>query len=69
MSDPVYKQIELTGTSSRSVEDAVNTALKKASQSVRNIRWFEVTEIRGAVDGDSVQQWQVSIKAGFTLED
>lgn len=69
MSSPVYKKIELTGTSPDSVEDAVNTALKKASCSVRNMRWFEVSEIRGTVDGASVGQWQVTIRAGFTLED
>lgn len=69
MSSPVYKSIELTGTSSESVEDAVRSALEKASKSVRNIRWFEVTETRGTVDKNTVGQWQVSIKAGFTLED
>ncbi len=68
MTDPVYKKIEITGTSATSIEDAVGTALKKAAQSVRNLRWFEVTEIRGTVDGDRVGQWQVTLKTGFTLE-
>ena len=70
MSDNVYKKIELTGTSSTSIEDAVQNALTKASKSIRKMRWFEVLETRGAI-GDSgvVSQWQVTIKVGFTLED
>jgi flavin-binding protein dodecin len=63
-----YKKLELTGTSDKSVEDAVSTALAKASESVRNMRWFEITEIRGAVDGHTVSQWQVTLKVGFTVE-
>jgi len=70
MSDnKVFKLIELTGTSATSVEEAVNTALAKASQSVRNMRWFEVTEIRGAIHEDQVAQWQVTLKAGFAVDD
>jgi len=63
-----YKKIELTGTSDTSIEEAVGIALEKASESVRNMRWFEVTEVRGAVDGQKVSQWQVTIKVGFTVE-
>lgn len=70
MSDnKVFKLIELTGTSPTSVEEAVNVALAKASKSVRNMRWFEVTEIRGAVNEDQVAQWQVTLKAGFAVDD
>jgi dodecin len=70
MSDnKVFKLIELTGTSSTSVEEAVNAALAKASKSVRNMRWFEVTEIRGAINEDQVAQWQVTLKAGFAVDD
>jgi len=69
MSDHVYKRIELTGSSTKSIEDAVHTAMAKASQTVRNMRWFEVTEIRGHVDDGKVAHWQVSVKIGFTLED
>jgi flavin-binding protein dodecin len=57
-----YKKLELTGTSDKSVEDAVSTALAKASESVRNMRWFEIT------DGHTVSQWQVTLKVGFTVE-
>jgi len=70
MSDnKVFKLIELTGTSATSVEEAVNIALAKASKSVRNMRWFEVTEIRGAISEDQVAQWQVTLKAGFAVDD
>ena len=69
MSDPTYKKIELTGTSEESIEDAVNNAIKKASESIRKIRWFEVEEVRGSVAEGMVHQWQVTIKVGFRLED
>jgi len=69
MSDHVYKSIEITGTSKENIEDAVSKALKKAATSVHNLRWFEVTDVRGAVDGDKVGQWQVTVKIGFTLDD
>ncbi|MCB1190691.1 MAG: dodecin domain-containing protein [Leptospiraceae bacterium] len=63
-----YKKIELTGTSSTSIEDAVNNALKKASESVRNMRWFEIVETRGDIKDGKVHFWQVTMKVGFTLE-
>jgi flavin-binding protein dodecin len=63
-----YKKIELTGTSGSSVEEAVSAALKKASESVRNMRWFEVTEVRGAIDGNTVSEWQVTLKVGFSVD-
>jgi len=70
MSDnKVFKLIELTGTSPTSVEEAVNAALAKASKSVRAMRWFEVTEIRGAINEDQVAQWQVTLKVGFAVDD
>lgn len=69
MSDPIYKKIELTGTSEVSIEDAVNNAIVKASESVRKVRWFEVKEVRGSVAEGEVHQWQVTIKVGFRLED
>ena len=69
MPNNIYKHIELTGTSSTSIEDAVQGAIAKAAKSVRNIRWMQVTETRGHVENGKVVQWQVTIKAGFTLED
>lgn len=69
MSEHVYKQIELTGSSKESIEDAVNNALQRASKTLRNIRWFEVTETRGYVEEGDVAYWQVTVKIGFTLDE
>jgi flavin-binding protein dodecin len=68
MSDPVYKMLELTGTSSTGVEDAINNAVGRSAETVRQIGWFEVIEIRGRVEDGSVAQWQVTVKVGFKLE-
>ncbi len=68
MADHVYKTVELTGTSKDSIEDAANMAIRKASKTIRNLRWFEVTNTRGEIDGDHVAHWQVTMKVGFTLE-
>lgn len=68
MSEHVYKSIELTGSSTRGVEDAVGNAIAKASETVRNIQWFEVVETRGHVVEGRVAHWQVTVKLGFTLE-
>ncbi|MGH7128008.1 MAG: dodecin [Planctomycetaceae bacterium] len=70
MSDEhVYKLIELTGSSATTMEDAVNNALARASQTVRNMRWFEVVETRGDVQNGRAAHWQVTIKVGFTLDE
>jgi hypothetical protein len=68
MSGHVYKQIEVTGTSTESIEDAVKSALAKASETVRNMRWMEVTDIRGNIQDNLLHVWQVTVKVGFTLE-
>jgi flavin-binding protein dodecin len=67
-SDHVYKSIELTGSSTTSVDDAVRNAVSKASKSLHNLRWFEVKEIRGGIDNAAVSHWQVTMKVGFTLD-
>ena len=69
MSYHVYKKIELTGSSPSSIEEAVSNAITRASQSVRNMRWFEVVDTRGQIDDGKVAHWQVTVKVGFTLED
>jgi dodecin len=69
MNDHVYKLVELAGSSTNSIEDAVDTAIKRAGQTIRNLRWFEIVQIRGHVDGGSVRHYQVVLKAGFTMED
>jgi flavin-binding protein dodecin len=68
MTDHVYKVLELTGSSSVSIEDAVQRAIAKASETVRHIHWFVITETRGHVVDGKVGHWQVSLKLGFTLE-
>ena len=69
MPDHIYKTIELVGSSPRGVEDAVQKAIAKASETVRNLRWFQVLETRGHIEGGKVAHWQVTLKLGFTLED
>lgn len=68
MPDHIYKTIELVGSSTSGVEDAIRKAITKASQTVRNLRWFEVVETRGDIEGGKVAHWQVTLKVGFTLE-
>jgi flavin-binding protein dodecin len=69
MPSNVYKHIQLTGTSNTSMEDAIQGAIARAAKTVRNMRWMEVLETRGSVENGRVLQWQVTIKAGFTLEE
>ena len=69
MSEHVYKQVEITGASHESIEEAVCTAIKRASSSLHNLRWFEVTNIRGEIDEKNAPLWQVSLKLGFRLDD
>lgn len=68
MSDHVYKKIELVGSSTSSIEDAINNALKKASKSVKHMDWFEVQETRGHIVDGQVAHYQVVLKVGFRLE-
>ena len=69
MSDHVYKSIELTGSSSTTVEDAVQNAITKAGKTMRNMHWFQVMETRGHIADGKVAHWQVTLKIGFRLED
>ena len=68
MKDPVYKLIELTGTSSNSVEEAVDGAIKRAHKTIKNLCWFQVVETRGNINKGKIHHWQVTIKIGFTVE-
>ena len=68
MTDHVYKTIQITGTSTQGVEEAIRSAIAKAANSVHNLRWFRVTDVRGDISGSQVQHWQVSIDVGFTLD-
>ncbi len=62
MSNHIYKKIELVGSSEEGTDDAVKNALAKAAKSVRNMRWFEVKELRGHIDDQQVKHWQVTLK-------
>ena len=68
MKEHTYKVIELVGSSKATIEEAVKNALSKASESLGNSRWFEVTEIRGAIENKDVAYWQVGVKLGFSTE-
>jgi dodecin len=68
MSDHVYKTVEVTGSSPDVISDAVRTAVAKASQTLRNLEWFEVETIRGMIEDGKVAYFQVTIKLGFRLE-
>ncbi len=68
MSDHIYKLVELVGSSATSIEDAIQAAIGRASATLENIRWFEVTETRGHVENDKVTHYQVTVKVGFTLK-
>ena len=69
MSNHVYKTIELTGSSPNGPEDAVRNAITRASKTVRQMRWFEVTDTRVQIENNAIAHWQVTVKIGFTLED
>ena len=69
MSDRVYKLVEIVGTSSESFAKAADTGVQKASKSLHNLDWFEVTEMRGRIENGKVAQFQVKMKVGFRLDD
>ena len=66
--ETIYKKIEVVGTSPSSIEEAVDNAVAKASESVKNLRWFEVVETRGRIKDGKVDQYQVTLKIGFRLD-
>ena len=69
MTDKVYKMVDVVGTSSTTLEDAIRNAVTKSSKTVRNMSWFEVLETRGRIEGGDVAQWQVTVRIGFAVED
>jgi flavin-binding protein dodecin len=69
MSHHVYKLIEVVGSSTTNIEDAVQSAIERTSQTIRHLRWFEVTQTRGTIEEGKVAHWQVTLKIGFTLEE
>ena len=69
MSEHTYKHLELTGSSTKSSDDAVRNAIAQAAKTIRNMHWFQVTETRGHIADGNVSHWQVTVKVGFTLDD
>ena len=69
MPDHVYKSVELTGSSAIGSDDAVKKAIARASQTLHNLRWFEVIQVRGHIENGAVAHWQATIKVGFSLEE
>jgi len=68
MTDHVYKSLELTGSSPDGVDEAVANAIERASKTLHNLRWFQVTDIRGNIENNAIAHWQVTMKVGFTLD-
>jgi dodecin len=69
MSEHVYKSVELTGSSKTGTDDAVRNAIARASKTLHNLRWFEVTQVRGHLENGEIAHWQVTVKVSFTLDE
>lgn len=69
MSDHIYKLVELAGSSSNSIEDAIENAISRASKTLHHLQWFEVVETRGHIENGKVAHYQVVLKVGFTLQE
>jgi flavin-binding protein dodecin len=67
--DHVYKTIELVGSSASGIDEAIENAITRASRTIRNLRWFEVVQVRGHIEQGKVDHYQVTLKLGFTLEE
>ncbi|GAN34572.1 MAG: dodecin domain-containing protein [Candidatus Brocadia sp. AMX2] len=69
MDNHIYKVVELAGTSSTTMEDAIQNAISRASKTLHNMRWFQVIETRGRIENEKIARWEVILKIGFVLED
>jgi flavin-binding protein dodecin len=69
MSDHVYKVVEIVGSSSSGLEDAITNAVQRAGRTLENLDWFEVAQIRGHLEEGGIAHYQVTLKIGFTLND
>ncbi|MBD3346173.1 MAG: hypothetical protein GF401_14035 [Chitinivibrionales bacterium] len=69
MADHVYKHIDITGSSEKGIQDAIEHAIARVSKTVRNMRWFEIVETRGHIEDNKVKHWQVTIRIGFDVEE
>jgi len=66
--DHVYKILELVGSSDTSIEDAIKNAISRAAKTIREMKWFEVTQTRGHIENGTVRHYQVTLRVGFTLD-
>ncbi|MEV5884266.1 dodecin [Streptomyces sp. NPDC052020] len=69
MSNHTYRVTEIVGTSPEGVDQAIRNGVSRASRTLRNLDWFEVTQVRGQIDAGQIAHWQVGLKVGFRLED
>ncbi|KPC59694.1 dodecin [Streptomyces chattanoogensis] len=69
MTDRTYRVTDIVGTSQQSVDAAINNGIRRASQSLRNLDWFEISEVRGHIVDGHIDHYQVGLKVGFRLED
>ncbi len=69
MSNPTYRLTEIVGTSDKSTDEAIRSGIEKAAQTVRNLDWFEVTQVRGTIHNGSAGTFQVTMKLGFRVDD
>jgi len=69
MNGQIFRKTEIVGTSDTSVSNAIDTAISRATKTLRNVEWFEVGEIRGQVKDGKVSQYQVTLKVGFLLDE
>jgi flavin-binding protein dodecin len=69
MTNHTYRVTEIVGTSPEGIEPAIRNAVARAGETLRNLDWFEVTQVRGQIEGSEIAHWQVGLKVGFRLEE
>ncbi|MET7377928.1 dodecin [Streptomyces sp. NPDC005526] len=69
MTDHTYRLTEIVGTSTEGVDQAIRNGISRASQTLRNLDWFEVTQVRGQIENGEIQHFQVCLKVGFRIEE
>ncbi|MFE9172669.1 dodecin [Streptomyces kebangsaanensis] len=69
MTEHVYRVTEIVGSSHEGVDQAIRNAIARASQTLRNLDWFEVTQVRGQIENGQIEHYQVGLKVGFRIED
>ncbi|MFF4213139.1 dodecin [Streptomyces sp. NPDC001796] len=69
MTDHIYRVTEIVGSSPEGIDQAVRNGIERASQTLRNLDWFEVTQVRGRIENGRIEHYQVGLKVGFRLEE